>query len=81
MKPSLKIPSALHARIMTQVCNLPSELLLAALKQLTPAQWRAVLEESSETSKSVQNRVYHLKTAQTELQSHLINQIDIGGVE
>ena len=81
MKPALKIPSALHGRVMTQVVNLPADVIIAALKQLNPQQWNNALEGTGETSKGVQNRMYHMKKAQAELQSHLINQISIDGVE
>ena len=81
MKPALKIPSALHARIMTQLVNLPADVIIAGLKKLNHQQWQEILDGSSETSKSTLNRTFHLKTAIAELQSHLINQISIDGVE
>lgn len=81
MKPALKIPSALHARIMTQLVNLPADVIIAGLKKLNTQQWTEILEGSDETSKSTLNRAAHLRAAINELQSHLINQISIDGVE
>jgi hypothetical protein len=81
MKPALKIPSALHARIMTQLVNLPTDVIIAGLKKLNTQQWLEILEGSDETSKSTLNRAAHLRAAINELQSHLINQISIDGVE
>ena len=81
MKPALKIPSALHARIMTQLVNLPSDVLISGLKKLNTQQWQEILDGSGETSKSVLNKTAHLRGAINELQSHLINQISIGGVD
>lgn len=81
MKPALKIPSALHARIMTQLVNLPADVIIAGLKKLNTRQWMEILEGSDETSKSTLNRAAHLRAAINELQSHLINQISIDGVE
>lgn len=81
MKPALKIPSALHARIMTQLVNLPADVIIAGLKKLNTQQWMEILEGSDETSKSTLNRAAHLRAAINELQSHLINQISIDGVE
>lgn len=80
-KAALKIPSALHARIMTQLCNLPIDVVIAGLKKLNTQQWMEILEGSDETSQSVMNRSAHLRGAINELQSHLINQISIDGVE
>ena len=81
MKPAIKIPSALHARIMTQLVNLPTDVLVAGLKKLNSQQWQEILESSGETSKSTLNKTAHLRTAITELQSHLINQIAIEGID
>ncbi len=81
MKPALKIPSALHARIMTQLVNLPADVIIAGLKKLNAQQWQEILDGTGETSKSTLNRAFHLKSAVAELQSHLINQISIDGIE
>lgn len=80
-KTPIKIPSALHARVMTQLCNLPIDVIIAGLKKLNTQQWMEILEGSGETSKSAMNRAAHLRGAINELQSHLINQISIDGVE
>ena len=80
-KPALKIPSALHARIMTQLCNLPIDVIIAGLKKLNTQQWIEILEGTDETSKGTMNRAAHLRGAINELQSHLINQTSIDGVE
>lgn len=81
MKPALKIPSALHARIMTQIVNLPIDVIIAGLKKLNTQQWMDILEGTDGTSKGTLNRAAHLRGAINELQSHLINQISIDGVE
>ena len=81
MKPTLKIPSALHARIMTQLVNLPIDVIIAGMKKLNSQQWQEILDGQDDTSKSTMNRAAHLRLAVNELQSHLINQISIDGVE
>tara|TARA_B100000035_G_scaffold263669_1_gene235430 strand:- start:486 stop:731 length:246 start_codon:yes stop_codon:yes gene_type:complete len=81
MKPTLKIPSALHARIMTQLVNLPIDVIIAGMKKLNSQQWQEILDGQEGTAKSTMNRAAHLRGSINELQSHLINQISIDGIE
>lgn len=81
MKPSLKIPAPLHAKLMQELLNLPADVLVAALKKLNSQQWQEVLEDSGTTSKGVMNTVNRLRNYRSELQAHLISQINVGGLE
>ena len=81
MKPSITIPSEMHAKIMTQVAKLPTEVILAALKQLNTQQWQKALDGSDQTAQGVQNRMYHLSQARSELHNHLVSQVEIRGVD
>lgn len=81
MKPSITIPSEMHAKIMTQVAKLPAEVILAGLRQLNTQQWNKVLDGTEHTAQGVQNRMYHLAQARAELHNYLVSQVEIRGVD
>ena len=81
MKPSITIPAEMHAKIMTEVAKLPSEVIIAALNQLNASPWSKVLDGTEHTAQSCKNRMYHLGQARAALHNHLVTQVDIRGVD
>lgn len=77
MKPDIKIPTQLHAKVISEFLNIPMDVVMKGLRLLTPEQWAVALHESGRTKQSTMNRMSHLKQTQSELQGQLLLQLSL----
>ena len=77
MKPDIQITPQLHAKVISEFLNMPMEVVLRGLRQLTSEQWSCALHETGRTKQSTMNRLSHLKATQSELQGQLLLQLKL----
>ena len=81
MKPTLKVPTHIHSKIMAELLALPADAIVAGLLKLNAGQWQDILEGSSVTSKQTVMSVHRLRAIIEELRAHIIAQVNVEGVE
>lgn len=81
MKKPVSIPGEVRIRGLNQLAKLPIGLIIEALKQLTPFQWKEILDGSSETQQSILNRLAHAQGAKDALIDSMMEQVQIQEVK
>lgn len=81
MKKPVSIPADVRIRGLNQLAKLPVGLIITALKQLTPFQWKEILDGSAETQQSVMNRLAHAQGAKDALIDCMMDQVEIKEVK